>query len=78
MRAKLNSTNESLSFFNLLGKEVTPSQVLIRLTEINKYFCNHYGPGDLLAYLKGSIKPQLAVVTRWNSQLECIPKVFNK
>ena len=79
MRSKLKSTNDSLTvygcashFLNLLGKDVTPSQVIIRVTEINKYFRNHHEPGALLANQKGSIKPQLPVVTRWNSQLECI------
>ena len=42
------------------------------MAEINKYFRNHHGPRALRANQKGSIKPQLHVVTRWNSQLKCI------
>ena len=74
----LNGNNDSLTvygcashFVNLLGNDVTPSQVIILVTEINKYIRNHNGPGALLMNQKASIKPQLPVVTRWNSQLEC-------
>ena len=46
--------------------------IIARITEISKYFRNHHNPGSLLSAPKGSLKPQLPVVTRWNSQLECI------
>ena len=42
------------------------------MTEIKNIFAIHNGPGALLTNQKASIKPQLPVVTRWNSQLECI------
>ena len=57
---------------NLLAKDITPSQVINQITEINKYFRNHHVPGSLLSNQIGSVKPQLPVVTRWNSQMEYI------
>ena len=79
MRSKLKLFDSSLSVYgcashllNLLGKDITPSRIISHITEINKYFRNHHNPGSLLSAQKGSLKPQLPVVTRWNSQLECI------
>ena len=79
MRSMLKLHNISLSVYgcashllNLLGKDITPSQIISHTTEINKYFRNHHNPGYLLSAQKGSLKPQSPVVTRWNSQLECI------
>lgn len=59
-------------WMNLLGQDVTPSQVVNQIVEINKYFRNHHAAGALLGEQKGSVKPQLPGDTRWNSQLDCI------
>ena len=79
MRSKLKSDYDSLCVYgcashllNLVAKDITPSQVISQITEINKYFRNHHVPGSLLSSQKGSVKPQLPVVTRWNSQLDCM------
>ena len=79
MRSKLKILDSSLSVYgcashllNLLGKDITSSQIISHVTEINKYFRNHHSPGALLSQQNGSLKPQLPVVTRWNSQMECI------
>ena len=58
--------------FNLLGKDITSSQIISHVTEINNYFRNHKNPGALLSQQNESFKPQLPVVTRWNSQMDCI------
>ena len=55
---------------NLVAKDITPSQDISQITEINKYFRNHHVPG--------SVNPQLPVVTR-NSQLDCMHSyLFNR
>ena len=79
MRSKLKSDYDSLCVYgcashllNLVAKEIIPSQVISQITEINKYFRDHHVPGSLLSNQKGSVKPQLPVVTRWNSQLDCM------
>ncbi|KAI6656252.1 hypothetical protein LOD99_11315 [Oopsacas minuta] len=71
MRSKLKLLDRSLSVYgcashllNLLGKDITPSQIISHIIEINKYFRNHQIPAALLSAQKGSLKPQLPVVTR--------------
>ena len=54
---------------NLLGQDITPSQVINQVVEVNKYFRNHHVQGALLSEIIGSVKPQLPAETRWNSQL---------
>jgi hypothetical protein len=61
----------SAHWLNLLGHDITPSQVINQVVEINKYFRNHV-PGALLSEIPESVKPQLPAETRWNSQLTCI------
>ena len=58
-------------WMNLLGQDVTPSQVVNQIVEVDKFFRNHHAAGSLLAEQKGSLKPQLPGDTRWNSQLDC-------
>ena len=62
----------SAHWLNLLGQDITPSQVINQVVEVNKYFRNHHVPGALLREITGSVKPQLPAETRWNSQLKCI------
>ena len=62
----------SSHWLNLIGQEVTPTQVISQIVEINKYFRNHHIPGALLDEMNGSVKPQLPCGTRWNSQHHCI------
>lgn len=62
----------SAHWLNLLGQDITPSQVISQVIEVNKYFRNHHVPGALLSEMSGSVKPQLPAETRWNSQLKCI------
>ena len=62
----------SAHWLNLLGQDVTPSQIISKVIEVNKYFRNHHVPGALLVEIPESVKPQLPAETRWNSQLTCI------
>ena len=62
----------SAHWLNLLGQDITPSQVINQVVEVNKYLRNHHVPGALLSEMSGSVKPQLPNDTRWNSQLKCI------
>lgn len=78
MRRNLKDDDPSLTVYgcsahwlNLLGQDITPTQVINQVVEINKYFRNHHIPGALLAEIAGSVKPQLPADTRWNSQLAC-------
>ena len=79
MRQQLKDLNEELVVYgcsshllNLLGEDVTPSQVTKHIIEVNKYFRNHHRIASLLSNCNGSLKPQLIGSTRWNSQLECM------
>ena len=60
----------SSHWLNLLGKEITPPQMISQVVEVNKYFRNHHVPGALLSEISGSVKSQLPGDTRWKSQLE--------
>ncbi|KAI6647468.1 hypothetical protein LOD99_12464 [Oopsacas minuta] len=62
MRSKLKLLDSSLSVYdcashllNLLGKDITPSQIISHIIEINKYFRNHHNPGALLSAQKRSL-----------------------
>ena len=55
-------------WLNLLGKDLTPDQVMKHVVAVNKYFRNHHIPGALLRNCEGSVKPQLPGDTRWKSQ----------
>ncbi len=75
MRQQLKDLNEELVVYgcsshllNLLGEDVTPSQVTKHIIEVNKYFRNHHRIASLLSDCNGSLKPQLIGSTRWNSQ----------
>lgn len=57
---------------NLLGQDLTPSQIIKHALDVNKYFRNHHIPGALLRDYAGSVKPQLPGDARWNSQLYCL------
>jgi hypothetical protein len=46
-------------------QEVTPSEVISQIVEVNKYFRNHHVPDALLSEITGH-------VTRWNSPLTCV------
>ena len=59
----------SAYWLNLLGQDVTPSQMIRQVIEVNKNFRNHHVPGALLAEIQESVMPQLPTETRWNSQL---------
>ena len=59
----------SAHWLNLLGQDITPSQVINQVVEVNKYFRNHHVLGALLSEITCSVKPQLPAETRWNSQL---------
>ena len=79
MKANLKEADPNLSvngcsahWLNLLGHDITPSQVISQVVEVNKYLRNHHVPGALLSEIPGSVKPQLPAETRWNSQLKCI------
>jgi hypothetical protein len=79
MRELLHSEYEDLIVYgcashwmNLLGQDVTSSQIVSQIVEINKFFRNHHAAGSLLDEQKGSLKPQLPGDTRWNSQLDSI------
>ena len=62
----------SSHLLNLLGEDLTPSQVTKHIIEVNKYFRNHHRIAALLNDCQGSVKPQLIGATRWNSQLDCM------
>ncbi|KAK2168525.1 hypothetical protein LSH36_16g07014 [Paralvinella palmiformis] len=79
MHENLKEDNPSLTVYgclshwlNLLGQDVTPSQAISQIVEVNKYFRNHHVPGTLLSEATGSVKPQLPSDTCWNSQLTCV------
>ena len=79
MKQNLQDSNPELTVYgcsahwlNLLGQDITPTQVINQVVEINKYFRNHHVPGALLSEIPESVKPQLPAETRWNSQLTCI------
>ena len=59
---------------------MTPQQVMNPIIDVRKYFRNHHTPGALLSAFsdQGTVKPQLLGATRWNNQLECSIKTFNK
>ena len=66
MRGIFHCDDESLVVYgcgafwmNLLGQDITPSQVMSQIVEINKYFRNHHAAGSLLDEKSGSLKPQL-------------------
>ena len=75
VRNNLNETDPTLIVYgcsshwlNLLGQDVAPSQLIIQVVKVNKYFRNHYVLGALLNEISGSVKPQLPAEMRWNSQ----------
>ena len=45
----------STHWLNLLGQDITPSQVINQVVEVNKYFRNHHMPGVLLSEITGSV-----------------------
>ena len=49
----------SAYWLNLLGQDVTPSQIISQVFEINKYFRNHHVPGVLLAEIPESTQLKL-------------------
>ena len=59
-------------WLNLLGQDITPTDVMKHVVDINKYFRNHHIHGALLGAYEGSVKPQLPGNTRWKSQLSCL------
>lgn len=62
----------SAHYLNLLGQDVTPSQVLQHIVKVQKFFRNHHIPSALLKEIPNTVKPQLPGDTRWKSQLTCI------
>ena len=79
MKTNLKEADPNLSVYgcsaywlNLIGQDITPSQVISQVVEVNKYFRNHHVPGALLSEISGSVKPLLQAETRWNSQLRSI------
>ena len=62
----------SAYWLNLLGQDVTPSQIISQVIEVNKFVRNKHVPSALLAEIPESVMPQLPAETRWNSQLTCI------
>ena len=56
---KTNLKEADPHWLNLLGKNITPSQVISQVVDVNKYFRNHHVPGALLSKISGSVKPQL-------------------
>ena len=54
----------SVHMLNLLGEDVTPSDVIKHVKDINKYFRNHHKPLAWLAEFPDSVKPQLPGDTR--------------
>ena len=56
-------------WLNLLGQDLTPTQVMKHVTDVNKYFRNHHIPAALLKTQLGSVRPQLPGDSRWGSQL---------
>ena len=83
MRRNLKDDDPSLTVYgcpahwlNLLRQDITTTQVINQVVEINKYFRNHHIPGALLAEIAGSVKPKLPADTRWNSQLACTETVI--
>ena len=64
----------SAHLLNLVGQDLTPSNIICQIVEINKYFRNHHVPGALLSEFssQGAVKPQIPGETRWNSQLDCV------
>ena len=79
MKTSLKEADQNLSVYgcsahwlNLLGQDITPSQVISQVVEVSKHFRNHHVPGTLLNEISGSVKPQLPAETRCNSQLKCI------
>ena len=65
----------SAHWLNLLGQDITPSQVINQVVEVNEYFRNHNVQGALLSEIIGSVK-QLPAETRWNSQLISVLRLF--
>ena len=61
----------SAHLLNLLGDDVTPSNVIKHVKEINKYFRNHHKPCTWLGEMS-STKLLLPGETRWKSKVMCI------
>lgn len=59
-------------YLNLLGQDITSTQVLQNIVKVQKFFRNHHIPSALLKDVPNSVKPQLPGDTRWNSQVTCI------
>lgn len=57
---------------NLLGQDITPTNVTKFIVEIQKYFRNHHLPAAWLAQTEGSIRPALPCDVRWKSQDACL------
>ena len=66
----------SAHYANLLEDDVTNSQVMKHLIEIQKYFRNVHRAHGLLKE-KGGCMPQIPNETRWNSSVDCL-KTFIK
>jgi hypothetical protein len=62
----------SSHWLNLLGQELTQSQIMKHIVEVQKYFRNHHQPCGWLKEASDMVTPQLPGDTRWNSQLTCI------
>ena len=62
----------SAHLLNLLGEDITPSNVIKHAKDVNKYFRNHHRPCAWLNEIGESVKPQLPGDTRWKSQLTCL------
>jgi len=61
----------SSHWLNLLGQQLTPSQTMKHVVEVQKYFRNHHQPSGWLKEVSDTVKPQIPGDTRWNSQLTC-------
>jgi hypothetical protein len=81
MRRELKEANPDLVVYgcsshllNLLGDDLTPTEITKQVVEVKKYFRNHHRASALLGEYssRGAVKPQLIGATRWNSQLKCM------
>ena len=81
MRRELKEANPDLVVYgcsphllNLLGDDLTQTEITKQVVEVNKYFCNHHHGLALLGEYssRGAVKPQLFGATRWNSRLKCM------
>ena len=79
MRAALEQEDSGLitygcasHWLNLLGHDLTKSNVMKQIVEVQKYFRNHHKPNAWLEEQINSVKPQIPGDTRWNSNLDCL------